>query len=128
MNTSSSQRTASSIINVHELAYMTGSEPGAIRRAGAALFTSLAGRNPDLSVALIAASEASGVEPRHVLSMMKVLADEFNGSDLQQVRRDAVDLVERHQENETTEKQPGRLAAIKARFLKEREGEEAPNG
>ena len=68
-----------SIVDINELAYVTGAHPGAIRRAGAALFDSLSGRDPDLSKALIAATNASGVEPRHVIAMIHVLADQFRG-------------------------------------------------
>ena len=65
------------VIDIHELAYLTGSSPIVIRRAGAALFSNLTGNDPDLSKALIAACDASGVEPHHMMSMMHVLALEF---------------------------------------------------
>lgn len=67
------------IVNLDELAYRTGSEPELLRRAGTALFTSLASDDPDLSEALIAASNASGVEPRQMVAMLNVLAFEFEG-------------------------------------------------
>ena len=68
------------IVNINELAYRTGFKPDAVRRAGEALFTSLAGNDPDLSKALIAASSASGVEPKHMIAILGVLASEFRAT------------------------------------------------
>lgn len=74
------QQSPPQVIDIHELAYLTGSSPVVIRKAGAALFASLTGSDPDLSKALIAACDASGVEPHHMMSMMHVLALEFGRS------------------------------------------------
>ncbi len=65
------------LIDINGLAYKTGMSPEQTRSAGQALFLQLSGDDLNLTQALVDASSASGANPRQILDMVRVLADEF---------------------------------------------------
>lgn len=65
------------VIDIPNLAYRTGSPVAEVREAGRKLFEQISGKDSDLTKALIAASDTSGLEPQQVLLILKVIAEDF---------------------------------------------------
>lgn len=65
------------LVDINGVAYKTGMSPEQARAAGQALFLQLSGDDLNLTRALVEASTVSGADPRQILDMVGVLADEF---------------------------------------------------
>lgn len=65
------------VIDIRNLAYRTGSPMAEVQEAGLRLFEQISGKDSDLTKALIEASDSSGLEPQQVLSILKVIAEDF---------------------------------------------------
>ncbi len=65
------------LVDINGVAYKTGMSPEQTRAAGQALFLQLSGDDLNLTRALVHASTVSGANPRQILDMAAVLADEF---------------------------------------------------
>lgn len=65
------------VIDIRNLAYRTGSPMAEVQEAGRRLFEQISGKDSDLTKALIEASDSSGLEPQQVLSILKVIAEDF---------------------------------------------------
>ena len=64
-------------IDIRNLAYRTGSSVPQVQVAGQRLFDQLSGEDSDLTKALVQASHSSGIDPQHVLMILKVIAEDF---------------------------------------------------
>lgn len=62
---------------MHNPAYQTGSSIAKVQDAWRKLLEQISGKNSDLTKALIAASVSSGLKPRQVLMIVKVMAEDF---------------------------------------------------
>ena len=67
-------------VDITNLAYRTGCSVSDVHLAGRKLFEQLSGEDSDLTKALIQASSSSGLDPQHVLMILKVMAEDFQQS------------------------------------------------